>query len=303
MTGPAIPPLRLLTVFAAFVRGGSVQRAARDLNVTQPAVSQSLRLLEAHLGTALLDRRSRPATLTPAGEILRAGVDEGMARIVRALGEVQASVRRRDDTVTIACTLGTATYWLMPRLAGFYQAHPAIAVNVQTTAGLPGFQHGVDLVIRYGDGRWPDGVSTRLFADRVRPVCSPALRAQLLAAGDPAHALVQAPLLHVDSDDPSWLTWPQYLAAHAIMRAQGLTERRFSNYVLATQAALAGQGLLLGWQSNAGDLLREGRLVELGAPTLCPAEAFFVTVPAVGALSPAGEALRRWLDRMGREEA
>ncbi|WP_226018880.1 LysR substrate-binding domain-containing protein [Novosphingobium sp. FKTRR1] len=294
----SLPPLRLLAVFEAFVRTGSVQRAAADLNVTQPAISQSLRLLEAHLGTVLLDRRSRPAGLTAAGEILRGGVDEGMGRIARALADVREAGRRRDNAVTIACTLGTATYWLMPRLAAFYEAHPAIAVNVQTTAGLPGFQHGVDLVIRYGHGRWPDGISTRLFADWVRPVCSPAARARLLAAGDLAATLAttlaSAPLLHVESEDSSWLTWPQYLGQHGFARAGNAPERRFPNYVLATQAALAGQGLLLGWESNAGDLIREGRLEELGAPPCHPAEAFFLTLP-VGGLSPAGEAFRDWL--------
>jgi DNA-binding transcriptional LysR family regulator len=293
MSDRPLPPLRLLAVFEAFVRTGSVQRAGADLNVTQPAVSQSLRLLEAHLGTALLDRRTRPASLTPAGQVLRSGVAEGMGRIARACADVREASRRRDNAVTIACTLGTATYWLMPRLAGFYEAHPDIAVNVQTTAGLPGFQHGVDLVIRYGHGRWPDGTSTRLFADWVRPVCSPAVRERLRTAG----GMATAPLLHVDSEDSSWLTWQQYLAQHGIARSDGGrvdAGRHFSNYVLATQAALAGQGLLLGWESNAGDLVREGRLVEFGAPPCHPAEAFFITLPTDG-LTPAGAMFRDWL--------
>lgn len=291
--------MRLLSVFEAVVRTGSVQRAADDLNVTQPAVSQSLRQLEAHVGAALLDRRSRPAGLTAAGAILRDGVEEGMARIVRALAEVRELTRRRDNAVTIACTLGTATYWLMPRLAGFYAAHPEIAVNVQTTAGLPGFQHQVDLVIRYGHGRWTDGASVRLFADWVRPLCSPAALPHLVMEGDWFAALAKAPLLHVDSEDTSWLDWKRYLAMQGVVRATGTgadggRDRRFSNYVQATQAALAGQGLLLGWESNAGDLVRDGRLLAFGAPVVYPDEAFFVTAPVTGP-TPAANQFRRWL--------
>ena len=45
-----LPPLRLLTTFEAFSRYGSMRMAATRMNVTQPAISQSLKALEAHVG-------------------------------------------------------------------------------------------------------------------------------------------------------------------------------------------------------------------------------------------------------------
>src|SRR3546814_3922902 len=65
-----LPPLRLLSVFAAVERHGGLRQAAAALNVSQPAVSQALRQLEDFLGTRLLDRRTRPARLTEAGRLL-----------------------------------------------------------------------------------------------------------------------------------------------------------------------------------------------------------------------------------------
>ena len=284
-----LPPARLLSVFEAVTRCGSIQRAAADLNVTQPAVSQSLRNLEIFLGIKLFDRGVRPAALTPAGRTLQQGVSEGMATMARALGDVMAHAQQNDTAVTIACTLGTATYWLMPRLTGFYTAHPEIAVNVRTTAGLPTFQTGVDMVIRYGKGDWGDGDCHHLASEWVLPVCSPSTAPVLAERG----GLAGAPLLHVDSEEASWLTWPQYFANTGVMRKGATLGRRFSNYVQATQAALAGQGVLLGWRSNAGDLIDSGQLVPLTPTPYFPPEAFYLVVPRRPA-SVAARSFQQW---------
>ena len=81
--------LRALEVFLAVAAGGSMTAAARELGMTQPAISQVIGRLEGELGAALFDRAMRPLRLTPAG-----GEMEGRAR--RLLGEaerVQAAVR------------------------------------------------------------------------------------------------------------------------------------------------------------------------------------------------------------------
>jgi len=212
-----------------------------------------------------------------------------MARIARAVDEVAALARHSDSAVTIACTLGTATYWLMPRLTGFYAAHPEVAVNVQTTTGLPTFQAGVDMVIRYGKGDWDDGESHHLASEWVLPVCSPAAEHKITEQG----GLASAPLLHVDSQEASWLTWPQYFAHTGAARGDATLGRGFSNYVQATQAALAGQGVLLGWRSNAGDLIDSGQLVPLAPTPYYPPEAFYLVVPPRPA-SLAARSFQQW---------
>ena len=234
-----LPPLRLLTVFETVLRQGGIRPAAAVLNVSQPAVSQALRQLETHLGVTLLDRSTRPAGLTAAGRLLHRATVEGLGRIGAAIEEIAQLANGVEQSATIACSVGVATYWLMPRLATFYDRHPAIGVNVRTTSqGAPLLTAGVDLAIRYGDGKWDDGVVRRLFAERVDPVCSPALAARLKPA---ARRFDAAALIHVDVEDTNWLTWSGYL------RASGQSERRrpglrFTNYVQATQAALGWPG-------------------------------------------------------------
>jgi DNA-binding transcriptional LysR family regulator len=242
-----LPPLRLLQVFAAVQRAGGPRAAAGELNVSQPAVSQALRQLEDFLGAKLFDRRTRPARLTEAGRLLHAATAEGLGRIAAAVGEISRLERETAQSLRVACTIGFATYWLMPRLAAFNAEHPEVAVHVSTIqAGAPALDPGVDIAARFGDGRWDDGAVTRLFAEEIRPLANPALARRLAAEAAP---LAAAPLIHVEADDPRWTAWPAYLRATGQTREQWHEkDLRFTTYVQATQAALAGQGIMLGWR-------------------------------------------------------
>jgi len=294
MTERRLPPLRLFAVFEAVLRLGNVQKAAAHLNVTQPAISQALKALEGHLGVRLLDRRTRPAALTQAGRLLLAAVTDGLGRISDGIEQIEALQRTEESLVTIACTICTGTYWLMPRLAHFYEQYPEIAVNVVTAQGTPSFSAGIDLVIRYGSGGWQDGKATKLFDERVVPVCSPALAKRFRGV----RGLDKATLLHVTSNENEWVTWKDYFVSNGLPENRR-PRRNFTNYVQATQAALAGQGVMLGWESNTGDLVREGRLVALGTRPLFPKEAFYLVMSDEPDAKPAIPLLVEWLGRRG----
>jgi DNA-binding transcriptional LysR family regulator len=294
---PALPPLRLLTVFAAIERHGGLRQAAAALNVSQPAVSQALRQLEDFLGARLLDRRTRPARLTEAGRLLQQATVEGLGRIAEAVGEIGRLDAEAARSLRIACSVGFATYWLMPRLATFYERHPEVAVHVMTSPqGAPDLGPGVDLAARYGNGRWQDGTVTPLFAERVDPVASPALAGSLRQSPAP---LEGAPLIHVDASDARWTPWEAYLRQVGLTR--GLTrgtrgsgapgrDLRFTNYVQATQAALAGQGVMLGWRSITGDLVAEGRLVPVVDRPLVPPDAYYLVAARRSRAAPHADA-------------
>ncbi|MTI44300.1 DNA-binding transcriptional LysR family regulator [Roseibium hamelinense] len=267
-----LPPLRLLGVFETVHRAGGVKQAAKELNVSQPAVSQALRQLEEHIGAQLLNRATRPASLTEAGDILLKAVTDNLERLTAALEDIRTLTSEDSSSVTLACTIGFATYWLMPRLEAFYLDHPDIAVNVQTTQQeVPVLGAGTDIALRYGDGRWADGTVALLFPERIEPVCAPAL-AQRIAQS--TTGLASAFLIHVDFTDRHWVNWPQYLSRtnqHAAESAKGL---RFSNYVQATQAAMSGHGVMLGWRSITGDHVEKSHLVHAGLEPLIPRDGY-----------------------------
>lgn len=292
MFSDRLPPIRLFAVFEAVIRTGSPSRAAEELNVSQPAISQAIKALETYIGASLLDRKTRPPTLTDAGRILQRGVTEGFGAISNAMAEIASLTTVSQQSVTIACSVGTATYWLMPRLTEFYGSHDNLSVNVMTTGqGTPNFNAGVDLAIRYGLGQWTDGQVIKLTEETVVPVCSAALAERL---ADDEIDLAKAPLLHVNSGDESWLGWRGYL------RLAGLPEpkaggRNFTNYVQATQAALDGQGVMLGWNSNTQDLIMRGSLVALPFPVVQPKEAFYLVVSPHSQDRTSAQALSSWL--------
>ena len=286
-----LPPLRLLTTFEAVSRLGSMREAAAQLNVTQPAISQALKALEQHVGATLFDRSTRPAQLTEAGELLARATRDGLGLIASALEDIRSLHGAEDRQVTVSCTLGMATYWLMPRLPAFYGEFPDFTVNVQAPpTDLPLLAPGIDIAIRYGTGGWREGVTSKMFDEVICPVGAPALIDRLLAEGT---GLDQAPLIHVrNAHNPHWASWEDYLRARGIQR-QRMTGPSFNNYVQAVQAVMDGRGLMLGWRSITGGALQEGALHPWPDGAVDLGTAYFVT--STPRLSLSGQSFRDWI--------
>ncbi|WP_386679136.1 LysR substrate-binding domain-containing protein [Loktanella sp. R86503] len=286
-----LPPLRLLTTFEAVSRHGSMREAAARLNVTQPAISQSLKALEDHIGAPLIDRAVRPARLTEMGEILARAVRGGLGQITAAVENIRTLHNSGSGQVTVSCTLGMASYWLMPRLHTFYARHPDITVNVQAPAtDMPVLAPGVDIALRYGTGGWKEGETHRLFTEQVCPVGAPDLVARLQATHT---GLDCAPLIHVRSqNNQHWAGWEDYLRLRGISRHH-MAGQSFNNYVQAAQAVLDGRGLMLGWRSITGSAVRDGALVPWPDGALDLGTAYFVTGAAD--LSNSGRAFLDWI--------
>ncbi|MDF0601067.1 LysR family transcriptional regulator [Psychromarinibacter sp. C21-152] len=158
-----LPPLSQLRAFAALADTGSMSGAGAQLNVSHAAVSQQVRALEDRLGLKLVTREGRSVVLTPEGQRLGATLCDSfgaMAREIEVLTGADA-----DRPLQVTCTPSFADRWLMPRLAGFSEAHPDIHLMLNPTAQLadpaPG---GIDLAIRFGAGKWP-GLEAELLLE------------------------------------------------------------------------------------------------------------------------------------------
>lgn len=288
-----LPPLRLLVVFEAVARQRSMRQAASRLNVTQPAISQAIRTLEDHVGTSLFDRTTRPARLNNAGQQLARAVREGLSVISGTIDDIRASSGVATHQLTVSCTFGMATHWLMPRLADFYARHPDIVVNVQAPAtDLPTILPGIDIALRYGTGSWADGSTMKLFDEIVCPVGHPALVRRLISA---CTGLEDAPLIHVRNvDTQHWAGWRDYFARRGLKRTRGSSET-FDNYVQAVQAALDGRGLTLGWHSITDGLVSKRALVRWPHGAVNLGTAYYATISAGGASKTATTIFVEWL--------
>jgi len=251
------PSLDSLRIFALVARRLSFTAAALELGTTQPAVSQQIKRLEAQLETRLFDRVHRGIVLTGAGWLLLQHVESGLASIDEGLRSITAQPAH--EVLQVATDFAFAAYWLLPRLPRFHARYPQLDVSLITSDRLPVLGAEVDVALAFGDGRFKHGEAWPLFREEVFPVCSPRLlgeqRSQLGNA-----QLSHWPLLHLKAAPHSrWYDWPTLLAALDCPPPanQSGAVLSFDNYTLVIQAAIAGQGVAIGWRHLVDDLLQQ----------------------------------------------
>ncbi|MFC3608532.1 choline sulfate utilization transcriptional regulator [Stutzerimonas tarimensis] len=251
--------LDALRVFESAARQLSFTAAAHELGSSQPAISQQIKRLEGQLATRLFDRVYRGISLTEAGELLLQHVQEGLGSIDAGLAAVTAG--NGHEVLQVATDFALAAYWLMPRLHRFHQANPEVDVSLITSErDLGSLPPEIDLAISFGDGRVKHGEAQLLFAEEVFPVCSPTLL-QGRAAPLAVERLTELPLLHLKPESRSrWFDWNGLYRALGISAPPQSGSLRFDNYTLLIQAAIAGQGVAIGWRHLVDDLLGQGLL-------------------------------------------
>jgi LysR family glycine cleavage system transcriptional activator len=247
-----LPSLNALRAFEAVSRHLSYRNAAEELHVTPAAVKQLVQKLEQTLGTPLVQRRGRGIALTPAGLAGLSDLHDAFKQITNAVEKMRLMEQRKSLTITVEPSFATA--WLVQRLGGFKSGNPDVDVLIDSSMRIVDLEReAADIGIRYGVKQSEDLVVHRLFDDETLAVCSPAL-----AEGPPVlerlSDLEKVTLLHLDLSDMEWIsfssshwfdwqTWLAMVGAGEIKPGQGL---RFNDYNLAIQAAIAGQGVVLG---------------------------------------------------------
>lgn len=254
-----LPPLASLRAFAAVARTGSVTRAAADLGLSQPAISQHLRQLEAFLDLPLVSRNGGRLALTEAGR------DYGQS-LARAFAEMESATARclaarEFGVITLSLVPTLATRWLIPRLATFHEQFPDIEVRLATaTRDAVLEQPGIDLAIQTGASAedWPGYDATFLMADACFPVMSAAFAAikPVTRAADLAgHVWLEVKASSRAGD------WSRWLAAAGMAGLRPKRRLGFDNSTQALAAARAGLGVALAHRPFVLDDLKEGSLV------------------------------------------
>ena len=144
--GPKLPSLSALRAFEAAARHQSLSAAARELNVTHAAIAQHVRQLEAELSEPLLYRAGRGVAPTEAGQQLARQLGEGFALIAEGVDTLRQQTAARPLAVSL--TPSFAINWLMPRMGGFWQAHPDVMVSLTPNTALVDLRReGFDMAI------------------------------------------------------------------------------------------------------------------------------------------------------------
>lgn len=233
-------------------RLGSLKAAASELGVTVGAVSQQIIRAEEQLGRQVFERSARGLVPTRFGREFLARLTTGFTALDQA---VASAARHPDDVLTISVAPVLASKWLVPRLSDFMAKHPGIQVRLDATVQLiDPATSDIDIAIRVGPGGWPGVTAERLLEQEIFPVCVPALAEKLRHPSD----LAGVPIV---ADFNSTLPWQLWLDEFGLSEGDLTFGNTYADAALAQDAAIAGQGVMLSWQTLAEYPLRIGALV------------------------------------------
>lgn len=263
-----LPSLGSFATFEVAAKHLSFTLAAKELNVTQGAVSQQIRLLERSLETTLFVRKHNALELTPEGSSLFAAVTAGLDTISSAL-----TVLSGDDgpqSVTISATDAMSRFWLKPLIDSYRAANPDVGfvlLSSDEDDTLRNYSE-VDLAFLCGNDRCEVGEELHfLFQEIAQPVCTPDYLAQHGPFRD-ADSLNRVNLLHLhdrhwSGDAIGWqpLGWPEWFRAQGAEWAKAPSSLSSNKVGMLMAATLAGEGVMLGWHHMVQAPIAAGQLV------------------------------------------
>lgn len=267
-------------------RLGTLQKAADELGVTAGAVSQQIIKAEAQLGRLVFERDGRGLTPTEFGKAFLVRLTSGF----RSIDEAVASARAARETIlTVSVAPMFASKWLVPRLSSYAQLHPEIMVRVDASVGLANPDTSdVDIAIRVGDGRWPGVAIDFLLPQEVFPICAPAIAERLAEPRD----ILTVPILRDANTTLSWNLWLRQFGIDESQLGDGYT---FTDAGLCLDAAIAGQGVMLGWQTLAHHALKAGHVVAPFVGRAATGLGYYLVTSATHRDPPKVNNFRKWI--------
>ncbi len=293
ITRKTLPPLASLLPFEATARLGSVTRAGAELGLTQAAVSKQIRLLEDDLGTALFERRNRAVYLTDDGRAFGRIVSDALMSISTSATELRQ--RHRGGDIVLRSQLCEGLYWLMPRLAGFYEQHPKIPIRVSvSTEPITEARERFDLALQTTGRDSGGAVAVFAASDDVFPVCSPEyLRGRHIPLS--LERLPTLRLLHHEVHPQDWVRWNDWLAKlgqEVRIEDHGAV---YDSYPMMMQAVLEGHGVALGWRRTVEHHLNAGTLIRPFKEHLSLPDGLTIYQPAGQRMRKGVSVLLNWL--------
>ena len=288
-----LPALESLRVFEVAARHANFTRAAEELHVTHGAISQRMKALEQELGVALFERRGRSMAVTPQGILLSEHIARGVEEFRRGVRAVRAQPVER---LTVSTIPAFATRWLIPRLPMFARSHPDASVSVRTEMTLSSMvSDGVEIAVRFGEGKWPDVRVEKLFDEYLFPVHSPSL-AQVDIPSTPAE-LLEHSLLN-DERQP----WSLYFRSLGLRVPDTIRGPAYNDTNVLLEAAANGHGITLARATLVRSDIKSGRLKRVFNHAVKTRYSYYLVEPLGGVESPAAGQFKDWIMREAHEE-
>jgi len=284
-----LPSLNFLHTFESVARHLSFTNAAKELFVTQAAVSHQIKALEDYLGVKLFYREKRKVFLSDEGKKLLPSVVSGLQGIADSL----ENIRNYDSEDTIVVGVGSSfsANWLVHRLGAFYQKFPEVNLHLKIFNNESDFNSGgTDMAVVWGIGDWQGLMCEKLMVVEFTPVCSPELIKKTHPLKTPED-LIHYPLL----DDPDYDMWQLWL------EEAGIPERKYKRRTVIRDAnvvihsALEGHGIALCAVGIVQEYLDSGRLIRPFDHSITGGGFYYLVYPEKALRKPPVRLFKTWL--------
>ena len=162
--------LEYYRIFYYVAKAGSFTQAGEDLCISQPAVSQAIKLLETNLGSKLFIRIPKGVRLTPEGEVLFTYVQKGYEYILLGEAKFQKMLDLENGEVRIGASDMTLQFYLLPYLEKFHEKFPGIKVTVTNAPTPETLEYLYDGKIDFGIVSEPFQAKAEIEITRVREI-------------------------------------------------------------------------------------------------------------------------------------
>lgn len=267
----SLPSLTALRVFETAGKQLSFTLAAKQLHVTQGAVSRQIKQLEDYLGVPLFIRGHHKLELTDSGHQLLMKLEQSFNLMESAITEIRDPNLRQKLNILLPPTL--ATRWLAARLKDFHQQYPELELSV--------YDHPVEHVlfdceIRFGRTAKPKHFSELLFLEQHIPVCVPEMVERAQTLEQESNNLLH--ILHDGEKLPVWKDWLE--AARLDDQVDSNRGMAFSTLDQAISALKAGTGFAVIEKHMISTELEDNLLVQFSDIEISGPYGYWLDIPA-----------------------
>jgi LysR family cyn operon transcriptional activator len=254
----------LYRVFYIVAQAGSISRAAKELFISQPAVSQSIKQLEEKLGGQLFIRTAKGIILTTEGEVLFRYIKQAYNLIVTAERKFSEMQNLLNGEIKIGASDTLCRYYLIPHLEKFHRAYPEIRIQVtnRTTA---------EIISQLKSGKVDLGIINLPLEDESQLLIREGDTIQDCFVGGPNYRflsgqelclrdLARYPILLLDQDTVTRKFINRFLTEYGVTI---VPEVELGSIDLLVEFAKIGLGLSLVVKSFISNDLEQGKLFEI----------------------------------------
>ncbi|MCG8667989.1 MAG: LysR substrate-binding domain-containing protein [Pseudomonadales bacterium] len=279
------PPIQWLPIFEAAASQLSFKKAADQLHVTPPAVSQQIKSLEQWLGVQLFERHARRLSLTAEGEFYLQIARKVMQSHKQGYLEFQR--RFHNTSLHVSAPLFVTQEILIPNYLSFNDYSPATELRIEARMSLVDFDvEPMDAAIRFGNGDWPGLDCRRLCHANIVPVCSERyLQANSIKDIDELlnHRLIYS--------SPEMRDWSPLFPQLAEIEHSKLV---CDSYLSAIKSASEGLGIALALLPATNQWINDGRLVLPLDFNVATDSGYWVVAPQRDSQSQVVDAFYQW---------